>query len=201
MKLSNDPHALKVTAGLLLVGVLLFAPSFNDPFHFDDVLITNDTNVTNPAQLWHFFNPFHLRQLTFFTFYLNHLAGGLDPSGYHVVNVAIHIANVVLLFLLLGRFVERWIAVAAAAVFLVHPIQTSAVLYVYERSTLLACFFSLLALIALAERRTGWAAVLFILAFEGKESAIAVPLAVAAFPSPFGRGQGEGYKASQILGP
>jgi len=81
MKLSNDPHALKVTAGLLLVGVLLFAPSFNDPFHFDDVLITNDTNVTNPALWWHFFNPFHLRQLTFFTFYLNHLVGGLDPSG------------------------------------------------------------------------------------------------------------------------
>ena len=81
MKLSNDPHALKVTTGLLLVGVLLFAPSFNDPFHFDDVLITNDTNVTNPALWWHFFNPFHLRQLTFFTFYLNHLVGGLDPSG------------------------------------------------------------------------------------------------------------------------
>ena len=187
MKLSNDPHALKVTAGLLLVGVLLFAPSFNDPFHFDDVLITSDSNVTNAAQFWHFFNPFHLRQLTFFTFYLNHLAGGLDPSGYHVVNVAIHIANAVLLFLLAGRFVERWIAVAAAAVFLVHPIQTSAALYVYERSTLLACFFSLLALIALAERRTGWAAVFFILAFEGKESAIAVPLAVAVLHQNFRR--------------
>jgi tetratricopeptide (TPR) repeat protein len=177
--MSNDPHALKVTAGLLLVGVLLFAPSFNDPFHFDDVLITNDTNVTNPAQLWHFFNPFHLRQLTFFTFYLNHLVGGLDPSGYHVVNVLIHIANAVLLFLLLGRFFERWIAVAAAAVFLVHPIQTSAVLYIYERSTLLACFFSLLALIAIAERRIGWAVVFFVCAFEGKESAVAVPLVLA----------------------
>jgi tetratricopeptide (TPR) repeat protein len=182
--MSNDPHALKVTAGLLLVGVLLFAPSFNDPFHFDDVLITNDANVTHAAQWWHFFNPFHLRQLTFFTFYLNHLVGGLDPSGYHVVNVVIHIANAVLLFLLLGRFVERWIAVAAAAVFLVHPIQTSAVLYIYERSTLLACFFSLLALIALAERRTGWAAVFFILAFEGKESAVGVPLALALLNSP-----------------
>ena len=179
MKLSNDPHALKVTAGLLLVGVLLFAPSFNDPFHFDDVLITNDTNVTNPALWWHFFNPFHLRQLTFFTFYLNHLVGGLDPSGYHVVNVAIHIANAILLFLLLGRFVERWVAVAAAAVFLVHPVQTSAALYIYERSTLLACFFSLLALIAIAERRTGWAAVFFVCAFEGKESAVGVPLVLA----------------------
>src|SRR6266571_8731648 len=179
MTLSDDPHALRITAVLVFAGVLLFASSFNDPFHFDDVLITNDTNVTNPALWFHFFNPLHLRQLTFFTFYLNHLAGGDDPSGYHVVNVAIHIANAVLFFFLLSRFVERWLAIAAAAVFLAHPIQTESVLYVYQRSTLLACFFSLLALIALAARRLWWALLMFILAFESKESALAVP-AVAA---------------------
>ncbi len=157
MTLSDDPHALRITAVLVFAGVLLFASSFNDPFHFDDVLITNDTNVANPALWFHFFNPLHLRQLTFFTFYLNHLAGGTDPSGYHIVNVLLQVANAVLLFLLLKRYVERWIAIAAAFIFLVHPIQTSAVLYVYERSTLLACFFSLLGLIAIAERRVGWA--------------------------------------------
>src|SRR5438105_14538264 len=108
MTLSDDPHALKITAVLVFAGVLLFASSFNDPFHFDDVLITNDTNVTNPAQWAHFFNPFHLRQLTFFTFYLNHLLGGVEPSGYHVVNVGLHVANAALLFYLLIRFVDRW---------------------------------------------------------------------------------------------
>src|SRR5881628_120790 len=179
MTLSDDPHALRITAVLVFAGVLLFASSFNDPFHFDDVLITNDTNVANPALWFHFFNPLHLRQLTFFTFYLNHLAGGTDPSGYHVVNVLLHVANAVLLFLLLKRFLERWIAIAAASIFLVHPIQTSAVLYIYERSTLLACFFSLLALFSLAEWRIGSAVVFFALAFEGKESAIAVPLSLA----------------------
>ena len=207
MTLSDDPHALRITAVLVFAGVLLFASSFNDPFHFDDVLITNDTNVANPALWFHFFNPLHLRQLTFFTFYLNHLAGGTDPSGYHIVNVLLQVANAVLLFLLLKRYVERWIAIAAAFIFLVHPIQTSAVLYVYERSTLLACFFSLLGLIAIAERRVGWAVVSFALAFEGKESAIAVPLALAVLPSPFGRGRrvedapGEGLRSGQILQP
>ena len=133
MKLTDDPYALRIVACLVLAGLLLFAPSLNDPFHFDDVLITNDANVTHAAQWFHFFNPLHLRQLTFFTFYLNHLAGGLDPSGYHALNVLLHVANSALLFLLLRRFVDRWIAIAAAAIFLVHPIQTSAVLYVYER--------------------------------------------------------------------
>ncbi|HYR83022.1 MAG TPA: tetratricopeptide repeat protein [Terriglobia bacterium] len=179
MKLSNDPHAIKVTVGLALAGILLFGASFNDPFHFDDTLITGDSNVTNPARWSHFFNPLYLRQFTFFSFYLNHLVGGVDPAGYHLVNVALHIANAVLLFFLLGRFFERWIAIAAAAVFLVHPIQTEPVLYVYQRSILLACFFSLLGLIALVERRHWLAVLFFFLAFEGKESAIAVPLAVA----------------------
>jgi len=180
MKLSNDPNAMKVTAGLALAGILLFGASFNDPFHFDDTLITGDSNVTNPARWSHFFNPLYLRQLTFFSFYLNHLVGGVSPGGYHLVNVALHIANAVLLFFLLGRFFERWIAIAAAAVFLVHPIQSEPVLYIYQRSVLLACFFSLLGLIALVERRHWLAVLFFFLAFEGKESAIAIPLAVAA---------------------
>jgi len=170
---------MKIKVGFIAAGLLLFGASFSHPFHFDDALITNDSNVTNPARWAHFFNPLYLRQLTFFSFYLNHLAGGLSPAGFHVVNVAIHIANVVLFYLLLTRFFERWIAVAAAAIFLVHPIQTEPVLYVYQRSILLACFFSLLGLLALAKRRPGWALLAFFLAFESKESALAVPVAVA----------------------
>src|SRR5262249_31098084 len=112
--------------------------------------------------------------------YLNHLFGGDDPSGYHVVNVGIHVANVVLLYWLLARFAEPWIALVAAGVFLVHPVQSEPVLYVYERSTLLACFFSLLALLALAKERRWLAVVMFLCAFESKESAIVVPL-VAVF--------------------
>ncbi len=169
---------MKFKAGLIIAGVLLFGVSITHPFHFDDTLITHDSNVTNPARWAHFFNPFHLRQCTFFTFYLNHLAGGLDPAGYHFVNVAIHILNAVLLFSLLGRFVERWIAVVAAAIFLVHPIQTEPVLYIYQRSILLACLFSLIGLILLCEGRHWLAVLAFFLAFESKESALAVPLAV-----------------------
>jgi tetratricopeptide (TPR) repeat protein len=180
---------MKVTAGLVLAGVLLFGPSFNDPFHFDDTLITGDSNVTNPAHWAHFFNPLHLRQLTFFTFYLNHLFGGDDPSGYHLVNVGIHVANAVLLYWLLARFVEPWIALAAAGLFLVHPVQTEPVLYVYERSTLLACFFSLLALTALVKERRWLAVVMFLCAFESKESAIAVPLVAALSGARLGRNE------------
>jgi protein O-mannosyl-transferase len=50
---------------------------------------------------------------------------------------------------------------------------------VYQRSVLLACFFSLLALIALDRERYWLAGLLFLCAFESKESAVAVPMAVA----------------------
>src|SRR5215510_9019080 len=106
MKLSNDPK-WHVLLGLLAAGLLLFGASFNDPFHFDDVLITNDANVTNPAHWNHFLNPLHLRELTFFSFYLNHLIVGDNPAGYHLVNVLLHIANAALLFILLSQFLER----------------------------------------------------------------------------------------------
>jgi protein O-mannosyl-transferase len=180
MKLSNHPEAGRIAIGLCVGGLLLFGASFNDPFHFDDVLITNDANVTNPAQWAHFFNPLYLRQLTFFSFFINHAIAGENAGLYHMVNVLLHIGNAILLFVLLGRFLERWVAVVAAAIFLAHPIQTEPVLYIYQRSTLLACFFSLLALIALSEKRNWLAMVLFFLAFEGKESALAIPLTVAA---------------------
>jgi protein O-mannosyl-transferase len=169
----------KAGAGLVLAGIVLFAASLNDPFHFDDVLILKDSNVTNAARWFHFFNPFHLRQLTFFTFYLNYLVGGESPLGFHLVNVALHIANAVLLCYLLRRYVNPWLAGVAAAIFLVHPVQTEAVLYVYQRSVLLACFFSLLALVALSRERYWLAALLFLCAFESKESAVAVPIGLA----------------------
>ncbi len=169
----------KVTIAFVLAGLLLFGASLNDPFHFDDALILKDSNVTNAARWSHFLNPFHLRQLTFFTFYLSYLAGGDDSFGFHVVSIALHVTNAILLYYLTSRFLERWVALIAAAVFLVHPIQTEAVLYVYQRSILLACFFSLLALISIYHERYWIAAILFVCAFESKESAISVPIALA----------------------
>jgi Flp pilus assembly protein TadD len=179
MRLVRDNDDVIAIIAISVAGFLLFASSFSHPFHFDDILITSDVNVGNASHFLHFFNPLHLRQLTFFSFYLNHLAGGDNPGGYHMVNVLLHIANAVILFILLSTFFDRWVAIAAAGLFLLHPIQTEPVLYVYQRSILLGCLFSLLAVIALVRNRPWLAALFFLCAFESKESTLAVPLAVA----------------------
>ena len=187
MKAADEPTMLKATLGLALAGLVLFGASLNDPFHFDDALFLNDSNVTNPARWHHFLNPLHLRQLTFFTFYVNHILSGTNAVTYHALNVGLHIANAILFFMLLNKWVDRRIAWIAAAVFLMHPIQTEPVLYIYQRSVLLAAFFSLLGLLAL-ERHRPWLSLLcFFLAFESKESALAVPLLIAIYQ--FSRGR------------
>ncbi len=178
------------------LGLILFVWSLDDGFHFDDELILADSNVTKAERWHHFLNPLRLRQLTFFSFYLNHLVGGDDAVGYHAVNVMLHLGNSFLLYRLLYYLLGLWPAVGAALIFLAHPIQTEAVLYVYQRSTLLATFFSLLGLIVLSRLQTAaggrgsWAGarggmllvlLLFLLAFESKESALAVPLLILLF--------------------
>src|SRR5215467_3831288 len=174
MTVDNKSVALKLRTGLALAGFLLFAQSLNDPFHFDDALIFNDANVTNSSHWFHFLNPLHLRQLTYFSFYLNHLLAGANAASYHFVNVVLHVANAVLLLILLETVVALPVAFISAAIFLAHPIQTEAVMYVYQRSILLACFFSLLALIALKKERWWTSLLLFLCAFESKESAVAI---------------------------
>ncbi len=188
-----------IVLALGLLGLILYGASLNDGYHFDDDLILNDSNVTNAERWYHFFNPLHLRQLTFFSFYLNYHLGGEDAFGFHAVNLGIHLANVYLLFYLLLPMVGQWMAGVAAFIFLAHPIQIESVVYVYQRSTLLGTCFGLLGLIMMSpaartdsggapghrdgngRRRIFLAVVLFLLAFEGKETALALPLVMVVF--------------------
>jgi Tfp pilus assembly protein PilF len=186
----------------LLLGVTLWAfwGSLKSPFHFDDNLFLQSTQVTEPGNFWFLLKPAQTRQLTYLTFYWNYRLGKTHPAGYHLVNLLLHLANVVALYLfakLLVRRrpesfdpkVQRWLPVAAAGVFALHPVQAEAVNYVYQRSTLLAAFFTLLAIDSylwseVTHYRRGWlgiSGVCFFLAVTAKESALALPLIWLAF--------------------
>ena len=81
---------------LIFAAVLLYAQTLNDPFHFDDAV----TIVTNQA-VHHLpdlsstirglleFQP--SRFVTNFTFAINYFIGRLDVTGYHAVNILIHL--------------------------------------------------------------------------------------------------------------
>jgi len=157
---------LAVFAGLAVVGVLVYANSFHAPFVFDSLEFIQQNRAVQDVWPWVTSlggDPPAVgrnRPVGFLTFALNyawafdHTNNGFDVWGYHAVNLAIHVAAAWLLFdivrrtLSSARLADRYAAHAAALAFavallwLVHPLQTESVTYVYQRlESLMALFY------------------------------------------------------------
>ena len=140
---------------------LAYSNTLSVPFHFDDTLnIVNNPQVKDLANFW---PPAGNRWFGYLTFALNYEINGLDTAGYHLVNIAIHIATAFLLYWLVlmtfrtpyfsppGKAATEqltrehsYAALFSALLFSVHPIQTQAVTYIVQRfASLAACFYLL----------------------------------------------------------
>src|SRR5262249_17308767 len=78
--------------------------------------------------------------------WLSHMADvslfGLNPAGHHATNLALHVANTLLLYLLLRRLTEDpWPSAWVAALFAVHPAHVASVAWLAERKALLSTAF------------------------------------------------------------
>jgi len=74
---------------------------------------------------------------------------GLNPGGHHLTNLLFHIANTLLVFLLLNQMTKAvWRSAFVAALFAWHPLHVESVAWACERKDVLSTFFWLLALIA-----------------------------------------------------
>jgi hypothetical protein len=85
--------------------------------------------------------------------------GPTSAGVYHITNVALHLANVLLLFLLLNRLIgtrpstqlrmpSSWLSAFVAALFAIHPLHVESVAWVTERKDVLSTLFMLLAMLA-----------------------------------------------------
>lgn len=89
--------------------------------------------------------------LTWISLMLDCQLFGLNPAASHWVNVAWHIANTVLLFLLLQRLTgAQWRSAAVAALFALHPLHVESVAWISERKDVLSTFFALLTILVYA---------------------------------------------------
>ncbi|PYS66800.1 MAG: O-GlcNAc transferase, partial [Acidobacteria bacterium] len=112
---------------------------------------------------------------------------GLNPTGYHWVNLLLHIANALLVWRLLFQLRVRgsWLA---AAIFALHPVQVESVAWISELKNVLMGFFFLLTLLAWIEyvdttgerRRLLYLAALlfYLLALFAKSTACTLPAAL-----------------------
>ena len=80
-------------------------------------------------------------------FWCEYRVFGRDVVGYHVVNLVLHVGNVLLVWVILRRLKVPW-AFLAAMVFAVHPLGVETVAYVSELKNLLSGMFFLLAVLA-----------------------------------------------------
>lgn len=165
---------LQVAALALFVWVAYWN-SLGGGFHFDDQGIFLDSYILNPGFGRGIWRLTQTRPLTFLTFHWNYLAGGAAAEGFHAVNVLLHTANTILVLLIARLRLRGFLALFTGAVFALHPLQTQAVNYVFERATLLAAFFALLSLYCFLKEKYGWAIAAFGLSLLAKEETIALP--------------------------
>ena len=125
-------------------------------FVWDDKIFVNAEPVREVSGLWQiWFSPIdisiegegHYWPLVYTTFWLEHKLWGFAPTGYHIVNVLLHLANTLLVWHLLRRLAVpgAWVV---AAVFAVHPLHVESVAWIIERKDVLSGLFYLAAVLA-----------------------------------------------------
>jgi tetratricopeptide (TPR) repeat protein len=191
-KLFQSPGRRTLLFCLLLIAVVLvfYNPVTHNGFLYDDDgYITDNPHVraglTWATVKWAFttYDQGNWHPLTWLSHALDCELFGLDPAGPHYVNVLLHAANAVLLFLLLQSATGfRWRSLMVAALFALHPMNVESVAWAAERKNVLSMLFFLLALYAYVwyGRRPGlrrYAAVAFFftLSLLSKPQAIAFP--------------------------
>jgi tetratricopeptide (TPR) repeat protein len=97
----------------------------------------------------------YFRPVPFISYAIDANLAGMNPAWFHGMNLAIHLMNGVLVYLLMlhlvGEESERksYLALTAGLIFTLHPLNTEAVMWVSARPDLLCTFFSLITLILL----------------------------------------------------
>jgi tetratricopeptide (TPR) repeat protein len=197
-----------------LLGCLAYSNTFHAAFVFDD----QPQIMENPVirNLGHFFrdsagydyNP--RRFIGYLTFALNYHLDDLNVAGFHFFNLAVHIINSLLVYFfvvltfktpflrgsILASFSHR-IALFAALLFEVHPLQTQAVTYVVQRFTSLMTTFFLASIVFYAmwrfSRENGHprkkyaigfyilSVISAVLAMKTKENAFTLPIAIVLY--------------------
>ncbi len=180
---------------ILLVGVA-FANTLLNQFVYDDkVFVVNNQYIKDIKNVPRFFTDTRsfsgdrdfmiYRPMAALSLALDHWFWGLDPWGYHLANILLHAANVILVYWLVLSLVylpvTAWLA---AAVFAIHPAQCETVSWIASRSNLLCTLFLLLAFLSyLRHTRKGyyWSILFFILGLLAKETAIIFILLIALY--------------------
>ena len=177
---------------LLFISFLIFFPSINNDLLLDDgYLIKKNIDLKNFNITNEFFKSYYpvinreglyYRPFQMISYALDLKIYRNNIKGMHVTGILLHAINSFLVFLFTGIFFrKKTIPFVVGLLFCIHPINSSAVIYLSSRSDLLLCFFSLLAMIlfykseSYKNRNYVFSYFFFICALLSKEGAIFLP--------------------------
>ena len=167
-------HLLAALVGLVLLTGLVYWAGLSGPFLFDDTtnILQNDTlrlGSLAPSELWRAAwslesGPLK-RPLAYLSFALDYyVAGSFDAFAFKATNLVIHLLNSLLVAALAWRLGagaladqpgrRRGFALLAAAIFALHPLALSPVLYVVQRMASLSTLFVLASVLCLLRARS-----------------------------------------------
>jgi len=162
---------------IVILGLIVYSNTFHVPFVFDDAPnIVNNPVIKDlkyfidpaEAKALLFYGPLKIRYAVYLSFALNYKINGLDVTGYHIVNLAIHIINALLVYLIViltfrtpavkpltgqNKDISWLTALFSALLFVAHPIETQAVTYIVQRLASLTAMFYLLSVMSYIKSR------------------------------------------------
>lgn len=155
MKTHN--YNLYIILLLVLIGGGIYANSLFNSFVYDD-LVTVEQNlfIRDWSNLARFFSTdyysrseeYSFRPMVTLTYFLDYSLFNLNPLGYHLTNLFLHVlTGIIIYFLSKQLFPDLYAPILTALIFIVHPVQTEAVAGISFREDLLCCLFFILALL------------------------------------------------------
>jgi Flp pilus assembly protein TadD len=179
---------------ITLAGIVVYLTSLSGAFIWDDVhFIKDNIFLRSPAYLLRILTADvaagsgeiynYYRPLTTVTYLLDYSLWRLNPAGYHISGILLHILVAVAVYLLLLLlFRDNLVALIAGLIYVIHPIQTETVAYISGRPDslaalcILACFISYLKQIDIRGiRLTALTPFLYLLALLSRENSVVLP--------------------------
>ncbi len=184
----NRKQIFGAAAALAAITALVYCPAMRGGFIWDDGDMVTNSPLIKSARGLHdmwlgkILTDYH--PLTYSVFWLEWRCWGMNPAGYHVVNILLHAASVALLWLVLRklRIPGSWLA---ALLFGVHPVCVASVAWIAELKNTLSMLFYLAALFCWLRSEEGeennprcyaLALVFFLLALLAKVSVVVLPV-------------------------
>ncbi|MCC9655696.1 tetratricopeptide repeat protein [Rhodopirellula halodulae] len=144
-------HSVLLGLALIAITMLAYLPAIQGGFIWDDDdYVTENPTLnsldglvaiwTNPSATPQYYPIVHS------TFWIENHLWGLNPMGYHLVNIIVHCVSALLLWRLLSKLSIPG-AYVAALLFAVHPMHVESVAWITERKNVLSGLFSLLTIL------------------------------------------------------